>query len=93
MSGLLYKLTPEALESEAKQLNETTAFLLKQWAAALVKPGLTMDEQEAIMMEIKLSAAWITVGLNKRKEAAKQRQALQPSLELWRKIAGDMTHE
>lgn len=89
MSDLLYKLTPEALESEAKQLNATTACLLKQWAAALVKPGLTIDEQEAIMLEIKLSATWITVGLNKRKEAEKQRVKLQPSLELWARIAGD----
>ncbi len=90
MSDLLYKLTPEALEAEAKHLNETTAALLKQWSVALLKPGLTIDEQEALMMEIKLSGVWVTVSLNKRKEAAKQREKLQPHLELWARIAGDL---
>ena len=85
----LYKLTPEALEAEAKHLNETTAAMLKQWSAALLKPGLTIDEQEALMLEIKLSSVWVTVSLNKRKEAAKQREQLQPHLDLWARIAGD----
>ena len=89
MSDLLFKMTPEALETEAKQLVETTAGLLTQWSAALLKPGLTIEEQEALMLEIKLSAVWITVSVNKRKEAAKQREKLQPSLELWARIAGD----
>jgi hypothetical protein len=91
MSELLYKLTPEALEAEAKHLNETTSAVLTQWSAALLKPGLTIEEQEALMLEIKLSAVWITVGLNKRKEAAKQREKLQPCLELWARIAGDVS--
>lgn len=86
----LNTLTPEALEAEAKNLNETTARLLLQWSEVLQKPGLTIDEQEAIMMEIKLSSVWITVSLNKRREAAKQRDQLQPHLELWARIAGDV---
>jgi hypothetical protein len=41
------------------------------------------------MLEIKLSSVWVTVSLNKRKEAPKQREQLQPHLDLWARIAGD----
>lgn len=88
--GLLFKLSPETMESEAVQTTRAQAELLRQWAQMLEKPGLTMDELEALSMEVKMSSAWLMVAVNQRREAARMRGLLQPAMDLWSRIAGDV---
>ena len=90
---LLFKLKPEALEAEARSTVAAQIELLRQWATMLSRAGLTMDELEALSMEVKMSSAWLVVALNQKREAARQRQMLQPALELWARIAGDVPAE
>ena len=86
---LLFKLRPEALERESRSTVAAQVELLRQWSAMLERPGLTTDELEALAMEVKMSSAWLVVALNQRREAQRQRNLLQPSLDLWARIAGD----
>lgn len=87
---LLFKLKPESLEAEARSTIEAQIELLKQWATMLSRAGLTMDDLEALGMEVKMSSAWLVVALNQRREAARMRELLQPSMDLWSRIAGDV---
>lgn len=88
--GLLFKLSPETMESEAVQTTRAQAELLRQWAQMLEKPGLTTDELEALSMEVKMSSAWLMVAVNQRREATRMRGLLQPAMDLWSRIAGDV---
>lgn len=88
--GLLFKLSPETMEAEAVQTTRAQAELLRQWAQMLEKPGLTTDELEALSMEVKMSSAWLMVAVNQRREAARMRGLLQPAMDLWSRIAGDV---
>lgn len=87
---LLFKLKPEAMEADARSTVAAQVGLLRQWSMMLERPGLSMDELEALSMEVKMSSAWLVVALNQRREAARMRDLLQPAMDLWSRIAGDV---
>lgn len=84
----LTHLKPEQREQEAASTVAAQSELLRQWADMLVKPGLSIDELEALALEVKLSSAWLTVALNQRKAAKEEREKLQPYLDLFERRAG-----
>ncbi len=81
-------LKPEQREQEALATVRAQAELLHQWGEMLVKAGLSIDELEALALEVKLSATWLFVALNQRKEAEAERAKLLPYLELFERRAG-----
>jgi hypothetical protein len=84
----LTHLKPEQREQEAVTTITAQAGLLHQWADMLLKPGLSIDELEALALEVKLSSAWLTVALNQRKAAKEEREKLQPYLDFFERRAG-----
>lgn len=84
MSSELFILKPEKLAERAKAELTQQALVLRLVAETLTKPGLSSAElTQLIEEEMPVLRTQLAVARNLMAEAEKQREALQPALDLF----------
>ncbi len=84
MSGSLFELKPECLAERAKAELAQQALVLRMVAEAMVRPGLTVgDLTNLIEVEMPEVRTGLALARNHLAEAERQREALQPALDLF----------
>lgn len=90
MSEGLFKLQPERMMDRAKEELAKQAGALRAVAEVLSRPGLTVDEMtEVVESDMPLVRTGLAVARNFMVEAERERERLQPVLELFeRRVEG-----
>lgn len=84
MSETLFKLQPERMMDRAKEELAKQAGALRAVAVVLERPGLTVDEMtEVIESEMPMVRTGLALARNFMVEALRERELLEPVLELF----------